>query len=58
LFYQAKLKKQVDPDIFITYLEGLPATMGDMDSFITDKQFIMHVMNNLNKDYEKNVENL
>jgi hypothetical protein len=52
------LKKQVDPDIFITYLEGLPATMGDMDSFITDKQFIMHVMNNLNKDYEKNVENL
>jgi hypothetical protein len=23
LFYQAKLKKQVDPDNFITYLEGL-----------------------------------
>jgi hypothetical protein len=32
--------------------------MGDMESFITDKQFIMHVMNNLNKDYENTVENL
>ncbi len=58
LFYQAKLKKQVDPDIFITYLEGLRATMGDMESFITDKQFIMHVMNNLNRDYDNTVENL
>jgi hypothetical protein len=58
LFYQAKLKKQVDPDIFITYLEGLRTTMGDMESFITDKQFIMHVMNNLNKDYDNTVENL
>jgi hypothetical protein len=58
LFYQAKLKKQVGPYIFITYLEGLCATMGDMESFITDKQFIMHVMNNLNKDYENTVENL
>jgi hypothetical protein len=51
------LKKEVDPDIFITYLEGLRATMGDMESFITDKQFIMHVMNNLNKGYEKTVKN-
>jgi hypothetical protein len=58
LFYQAKLKKQVNPDIFITYLEGLRATMGDMESYITDKQFIMHVMNNLNKDYDNTVENL
>ena len=52
------MKKQVDPDIFITYLEGLRATMRDMESFITDKQFIMHVMNNLNKDYDNTVENL
>jgi hypothetical protein len=58
LFYQAKLKKQVDPDIFITYLEGLQATMADMESFITDKQFIMHVMNNPNKDYDNTVKNL
>jgi hypothetical protein len=56
LFYQAKLKKQVDPDIFITYLEGLQATMADMESFITDKQFIMHVMNNPNKDYDNTVK--
>jgi hypothetical protein len=32
--------------------------MGNMDSFITDKQFIMHVMNNLNKDYDNTVKNL
>jgi hypothetical protein len=58
LFYQAKLKKKADPDIFITHLEGLHTTMGEMDSFITDKQFIMHVMNNLNKDYDNIVKNL
>jgi hypothetical protein len=58
LFYQAKLKKQADPDIFITHLEGIRTTIGEMDSFITDKQFIMHVMNNLNKDYGNTVENL
>jgi hypothetical protein len=61
LFYQAKLKKQVNPDIFITYLEGLRATMGEMESFITDEQFIIHVItNNLNKDYDydNTVENL
>ena len=57
-FYQAKLKKQVDPDFFITKLESLRTMMGEMDSHITDKQFIMHVMNNLNKDYENTVENL
>jgi hypothetical protein len=32
--------------------------MGDMESFITDKQFIMHVLKNLNKDYNYTVENL
>jgi uncharacterized alpha/beta hydrolase family protein len=58
LFYQAKLKKQVDPDIFINHLEGLRMSMEDMDSFITDKQFIMHVMNNLNKDFDNTVKNL
>jgi hypothetical protein len=57
-FYQAKLKKQIDPDFFITKLEGLCMAMGEIDSHITDKQFIMHVMNNLNKDYKNAVENL
>ena len=32
--------------------------MGDMESFITDKQFIMHVMKNRNKDYDNTAENL
>jgi CRISPR/Cas system-associated endoribonuclease Cas2 len=32
--------------------------MGDIDSFITDKQFIMHVMNNLNKHYGNMAANL
>jgi hypothetical protein len=31
--------------------------MADMESFITDKQFIMQVMSNLNKDYGNTVEN-
>jgi hypothetical protein len=52
LFYEARLKKQDNPDIFITYIEGLPTRMEHMDSFITGKEFNMHVMNNVNKGYD------
>jgi hypothetical protein len=58
LLSKAKLKKQVATDIFIAYLEGLRANMGDMESFITNKQFIMQVIYTLNKDYDNTVENL
>ena len=54
-FYGAKLKKKVDPDIFITYLEDVRGRMEDMGSQMTDDQFMMHILNNLTKDYEMQV---
>jgi polysaccharide deacetylase 2 family uncharacterized protein YibQ len=54
-FYGAKLKKKVDPDIFITYLEDVRGCMEDMGSQMTDDQFMMHILNNLTKDYEMQV---
>jgi hypothetical protein len=35
-FYGARLKKNIDPGIFITYLEDLRSRMDDMNSSITD----------------------
>jgi 2'-5' RNA ligase len=57
-FYSAKLKRKVDPDTFIGYLEDLRTQMSDMDSEMTDDQFMIHVTNNLTKDYENTVDNL
>ena len=57
-FYGSRLKKNVDPDIFITYLEDLRSRMEDMNSGMTDDQFILHVVNNLTDDYMNQVENL
>ncbi len=45
-FYGASLKKNVDPDVFITYLEDIRSRMEDMKSTMTDDQFILHVVNN------------
>jgi len=50
MFYKVKLKKNVDPDVFITYLEDLRIRMESMGSAVTDKQFMLHVLSNLNKD--------
>ena len=52
LFYGAKLRKGCDPDVFITYLEDLCIRMEEMGSEISDAQFLMHVLNNLTKEYE------
>ncbi len=46
-FYSAKLKKKVDPDIFITYLEDLRTRMEEMKSVMSDEQFMLHIPNNL-----------
>jgi hypothetical protein len=54
-FYGAKLKKKVDPDIFITYLKDVQGRMEDMGSQMTNNQFMMHILNNLTKDYEMQV---
>jgi hypothetical protein len=37
LFYLAKIKKKVDPHIFIGYLEDLRVQMAKMGSSMTDK---------------------
>jgi hypothetical protein len=52
------MNKSSDPKIFITHLEGLRTTMEEMESSMTDKQFIMHVLDNLNNDYDNTVEYL
>ena len=57
-FYGAKLKKNVDPDIFITNLEDLRSRMEDMRYDMIDNQFILHVVNNLTEDYMNQVESL
>jgi hypothetical protein len=54
-FYRARLKKKVDPDVFITYLEDIRTRMEEMGSKMTDEQFMLHVMNNLSSDYENQV---
>ena len=43
-FYGAKLRKGVDPDMFITYLEDLRIRMEDMGSEMSDAQFMMHIL--------------
>jgi hypothetical protein len=52
------LKKNVDPDIFITYLEDLRGRMYNMGSEMIDDHFILHVVNNITEDYMNQVENL
>jgi hypothetical protein len=55
VFYSAKLKSKTDPDVFITHLEDIRGRMSEMKSSMTDDQFILHVMNNLTKDYEMQI---
>jgi hypothetical protein len=57
-FYGASLKKNIDPDVFITYLEDIRSRMEDMKSQMTDDQFILHVVNNLTDDYMNQVKSL
>ena len=54
-FYSAKMKEKTDPDLFITHLEDLRDQMEEMGSVMTDKQFVVHVLNNLPKDFEQQV---
>jgi hypothetical protein len=49
-FYGATMKKNVNPDIFITYLEDLRGRMENVGSEMTDDHFILHAVNNLNED--------
>ena len=57
-FYKAKLKKKTDPDTFMTYLEDIRGRMEEMKSFMSDDQFLLHVLNNVSKEYETQVNNV
>jgi hypothetical protein len=46
------LKSGGDPDEWITELERIQVIMEEMGSNMTDKQFIVHVLNNLTPDYD------
>lgn len=50
-FYSSKLKPGYDPDIWMTKLEFLRIQLEELDYIITDDQFMVHIINNLTKDY-------
>ena len=51
-FYGAKLKKDMDPDIWLTELEELRKKMTDMKLPINDIQFMVQVLESLPQEYE------
>ena len=55
LFYGTKQKKNQDPNLYISYLEDLRQRLAEMKSMMTDDQFIMHILNNLDREYEYQV---
>jgi gag-polypeptide of LTR copia-type len=55
-FHSKSLGKNQDPDTFITDLEALPIQLADLDHKIDDKALIIHVLNNLNNNYEMEVK--
>ena len=54
-FYAAKLKDKSDPDVWITHLEELRIQMEGMGSTMDDRQFLLHALNNLGRDYDTTV---
>jgi gag-polypeptide of LTR copia-type len=55
-FHSKSLGKNQDPDMFITDLESLQIQCADLDHKIDDKALIIHVLNNLNNNYEMEVK--
>jgi hypothetical protein len=51
-FRASKLKRGKDPDEWITYLEELRDRLKEMRSTIKEDQFLVHILNNLSKEYE------
>jgi hypothetical protein len=46
------LKKVQDQEIWITELEDLCIKLENIGSFITDNQFMIHILNSLTSDYD------
>jgi gag-polypeptide of LTR copia-type len=55
-FYSSKLQQGYDPDIWMTKLEFIRLQLEKLDYTITDEQFMVHIINNLTKDYETLVD--
>jgi gag-polypeptide of LTR copia-type len=51
-FRELSLKKDEDPEVWITELENLRVRLEAMDSSISENQFMIHILNNLTSDYE------
>ena len=58
LFHTAKLRNGADPDVFITYNEGLRNQMEECSSKMSDSQFIHYVLNSIGKAYSTTVEHI
>jgi gag-polypeptide of LTR copia-type len=51
-FRELSLKEGENPEVWITELEDLRVRLEAMDSSISENQFMIHILNNLNSDYE------
>jgi gag-polypeptide of LTR copia-type len=51
-FSELSLNKGQDPETWITELEDLCVRFETMESSILEKQFMIHILNNLTSDYE------
>jgi hypothetical protein len=51
-FRQCALKKGQDPEIWLTELEDYRMKLEELESSITDNQFIIHILNNMTSDYD------
>jgi hypothetical protein len=51
------MKKKVDPEVFMTYLEDVRERLKPINSKMTDEWFIVHVLNNLTSDYHNQIKN-
>jgi putative NIF3 family GTP cyclohydrolase 1 type 2 len=57
-FHSKSLGRNQDPDIFITELEELKIKMIELDHDITEKSMILHILNNLNENYNMEIKML
>jgi gag-polypeptide of LTR copia-type len=57
-FHSKILQRNQDPDIYITELEALQVKMEELGHPITDQSLILHVLNNLNDNYEMEIKML
>ena len=54
-FRDSTLKNGEDPEVWITQLEDICVRLEDMGSSISERQFMIHILNNLTPDYDLQV---